>query len=114
LGFKNRFLIKTGTKLISVPIVDIAYFHATDKMVYLHTIKNEKYIIDQSLDELISTLDPALFFHLNRQFIAHINSIKTVNAYFNGKLKVEINPPVNEDILVSRDRATEFKKWLDT
>jgi two-component system LytT family response regulator len=114
LGFKNRFLIKTGTKLISVPIVDIAYFHATDKMVYLHTVKNEKYIIDQSLDELISTLDPALFFHLNRQFIAHINSIKTVNAYFNGKLKVEINPPVNEDILVSRDRATEFKKWLDT
>ncbi len=113
-GYKNRFLIKTGTKLISIPIDDIAYFHAADKLVYLHTHKNDKYILDQSLDELIRVVDPTLFFHLNRQFIVHVNSIKTVNAYFNGKLKVEIAPIINEEVLVSREKASEFKKWLDT
>jgi DNA-binding LytR/AlgR family response regulator len=111
-AYKNRFLIKTGTKLISVPISDIAYFHAADKVVYLYTNKNDKYILDPSLDELIRILDPELFFHLNRQFIVNINSIKTVNAYFNGKLKVEVIPVVNEEILVSREKASEFKKWL--
>jgi two-component system, LytTR family, response regulator LytT len=113
-SFKNRFLIKAGTKLISVSTQDIAYFHAADKCIYLYTNKQDKYIMDQSLDELIRLLDSTQFFHLNRQFIININNIKSVNSYFNGKLKVEINPPVNEDILVSRDRASEFKKWLDT
>ena len=111
--FKNRFLIKTGVKLISIPIEEIAYFHAFEKLVYVYVTKGQKYIIDQSLDELIKVLNPKLFFQLNRQFIAHIQSIQQIHTYFNGKLKVELLPPVNDEVIVSRERAPEFKAWLD-
>jgi DNA-binding LytR/AlgR family response regulator len=70
-------------------------------------------VIDYSLDELITLLNPKNFFQLNRQFISSIKSIKDIHTYFNGKLKISLNPMVEEEVLVSRERASEFKKWLD-
>lgn len=113
-SYKNRFLIKTGTKLISIAVDQIAYFHAADKAVYVHTFNGQKYIIDHSLDELMNLLDPALFFQLNRQFVANVNGIQSVHTYFNGKLKIELTPAAEEDVVVSREKAGDFKRWLDS
>lgn len=112
-GYKNRFLIKTGTRLVSIPVEEMAVFHAADKTVYVHTIQQQKYIMDYSLDELSKLLNPDYFFQLNRQVIAHIGSIRNIHTYFNGKLKVELTHQVEDEILVSRERAGEFKTWLD-
>jgi DNA-binding LytR/AlgR family response regulator len=112
-SFKARFLIKNGNKLISVGARDIAYFHAADKVVYLHTNTSQKYIIDHSLEELCRQLDPEFFFQLNRQFIANIDAIDSIHSYFNGKLKVSLLPKTAEEVLVSREKAAEFKMWLD-
>lgn len=112
-GYKSRFLIKNGTRLVSLPVEDMVLFHATDKTVYVYTNQQQKFIMDYSLEELSRLLNPALFFQLNRQIIAHINSIKNIHTYFNGKLKVDLILPVEEEVLVSRERAGEFKAWLD-
>jgi two-component system response regulator LytT len=111
-SYKSRFLIKSGAKLISVPATDIAYFHAYDKMVYVITHQNQKYIVDHSLEELIKMLDPKDFFQLNRQFIAAFPGIHSVHTYFNGKLKLELQPSLADEVIVSRERAGEFKDWL--
>jgi two-component system response regulator LytT len=111
--YKNRFLIKNGTKLQSISTEEIAYFYAHEKLVSLITYQQQKYIVDYSLDELASQLDPKLFFQINRQFIANFKSIKKIHTYFNGKLKIELNPAVNNEVIVSRERASEFKNWLD-
>lgn len=113
VSYKSRFLIKNGNKLISLPVEDIAYFNASEKMVYVHTTHQQKYIMDYSLDELSKQLNPQLFFQLNRQFIANVHSIKNIHSYFNGKLKVELLPNVEEEIIVSREKAVDFKQWLD-
>lgn len=112
-NYKSRFLIKTGTRLLSIPVEDIQLFQASDKVVYLYTKQNQKHIVDYSLEELSSILAPELFFQLNRQLIAQINSIKSIHTYFNGKLKVELAVGLDEEVLVSRERASEFKAWLD-
>ncbi len=111
-AYKNRFLIKSGTRLISVAADDIQYLHATDKLVYLHTKQGNKFVMDQSLDELIKLLNPEQFFQLNRQYIASITAIKGVHHYFNGKLKIELSGTNEDEIVVSRERAPEFKTWL--
>lgn len=111
--YKSRFLIKTGTKLLSISVDDIAYFHAADKVVYVCTFAEQKYIIDHSLDELIQILNPVNFFQINRQFIANIKSIKSVHTYFNSKLKVDLTPSLSEEVLISREKAGEFKNWLN-
>lgn len=112
-SYKQRFLIKIGHKLESLPCSEIAFFMAADKVVYLVNNENKRYIIDHTLEELNQMLDPKIFFHLNRQFLCNINSIKSISTYFNGKLKIQLKPEVNEEVLVSREKANDFKNWLN-
>jgi two-component system response regulator LytT len=111
-AYKNRFLIKSGTRLVSVAADEIQFLHAADKLVYMHTKQGNKFVMDQSLDELIKLLNPEHFFQLNRQYIAAITAIKSVHNYFNGKLKIDLLGSADEEVVVSRERAPEFKTWL--
>ena len=40
-------------------------------------------------------------------------AIDKVMAWFDGKIKITLNPPVQEDVIISRLKAGEFKRWLD-
>lgn len=111
--YKSRFLIKKGQQFLSIPKEQIFYFLSEDKVTFLVTEKR-RYIIHKTLDELEQQLDPSLFFRLNRRVIASIQSIKTIHKYFNGKLLVKIIPIVKDEILISREKASYFKLWLDS
>lgn len=111
--YKSRFLVKLGEKLLSISTQEVAYFAAEDKIVLLFTHEGKKYPVDYSLDELESMLSPDHFFRINRQFIVHINAIAAIHNYFNGKLKLQINPPTTKETIISRDKAPLFKSWLD-
>ncbi|MEY3501536.1 MAG: hypothetical protein RL308_3209 [Bacteroidota bacterium] len=111
--YKSRFLVKMGDRLVSLTNDQIAYFYSEDKLVFVQTIENKKYPVDFSLDELEHTIDPSSFFRLNRQFISNINSIVSIHNYFNGKLKLTLKPTIEKEILVSREKASYFKDWLD-
>ena len=67
----------------------------------------------KTLENLKDQLQPDNFFKINRQFIVSINAIKRVYSYFNGKLKLEIEPSHAEDIIVGKDKASTFKRWID-
>lgn len=110
---KDRFLVKLGERLISVSSNEIAYFNSKDKLTYLVTKNGNKYAVDYTLDELINILDDKIFFQLNRQFIACFESIKSIHTYFNGKLKLQLNPAVEVEVIVSRDKASDLKDWLN-
>lgn len=111
--YKTRFLVKLGERLEPVSVNDIQYFFAEEKLTFLVTLQGKKLVIDPSLDELEPQLDPLQFFRLNRQYIASIHSIGNIFTHLNGKLKVLVKGLEKEDIFVSRERAPEFKKWLD-
>jgi DNA-binding LytR/AlgR family response regulator len=111
--YKSRFLVKLGDRLIFIPAGEIAYFMAEEKIVLIITTDHKKYIADHSLDELEPQMNPKDFFRLNRQFLAHIQSIKNINQYFNGKLKLNLQPLPAQEVVVSRERASLFKKWLN-
>ncbi|HVN49276.1 MAG TPA: LytTR family DNA-binding domain-containing protein [Bacteroidota bacterium] len=112
-NYKTRFLVKTGQTFITIFTQDIAYFFADHKLVYLVTREGKKHLIDQTLEELEDQLDPKIFFRLNRQFVASVNAIVKLHNYFNHKLKVELIPPTDIEILISREKAPEFKTWLN-
>lgn len=112
-NFKERFLVKLGERLISVATNEIAYFLSKDKLTYLITKNNNKYVVDYTLEELGNMLDRKHFFQINRQFIVAINSITNIHNYFNGKLKIQLAPIVDEEVIVSRERAGELKIWLN-
>ena len=110
--YKNRFLIKLGDKLIAIETIDIAYFHTHHGIVYLVTHQCRKYLMDFNLDELSEQLDPDQFYRANRQYILHFKSIGVVHKYHKGKLLVELDPDTDEQIIVSAEKASDFKNWF--
>jgi DNA-binding LytR/AlgR family response regulator len=111
--FKKRFLVKNSSKLLSIKTNEIAYFYTENGIVYIKTIKENKFHIDTKLDLIQEQIDPQQFYRLNRQFIVNLDSIVSSHPYDKGKIMVEITPKTELPIIVSRDKASDFKKWLD-
>jgi len=109
---KKRFLAKLGTRLISIPVENIAYFYTREKFQYIKTVDNDDLMIDKPLDEIEEELDKDTFFRANRQFIVNYNNIEKVHSWFSGKLKLQVRPSSYEEIIISRLKATDFKRWL--
>lgn len=111
-GHKKRFLVKCGTDYISIKTDDIAYFYATHKLVCLVAGKGRKFILDQSLADIEKQLDPAHFYRVNRKYLVNMTAIRRIKSYPKSKLEVEVEPPVNEEIIISQENVAAFKDWM--
>ncbi|MGB0863004.1 MAG: LytR/AlgR family response regulator transcription factor [Saprospiraceae bacterium] len=109
---KSRFLVKKGQQLLSIDAKKVAYIYSEDKITFIQTA-NGRFPINFSLDDLDKKLSSKDFFRLNRKYIANYTAIQKVYKYFNGKLLVELLPLVTEKVVVSREKASLFKNWLD-
>ncbi|MHA4842889.1 LytR/AlgR family response regulator transcription factor [Flavitalea antarctica] len=114
-NYKSRFLVKLGQKLIFVDTACVHLFEADNKIVYLQDHEGNRYTIDQTLEKLEETLDPHKFFRVNRRYLVNIDAIQHIRPYFNNRLKlcVKGNLP-KDDLIVSRDRVSQFRSWAET
>jgi len=112
-AYKKRFLVKRGMDYVTILAGDIAYFYATHKLVCLVDGKGQKFILDKSLAELEKETNPGQFYRLNRKFLVNIQAIKKIKTYPKGKLQIELDPPLNEEIIVSQENVSSFKEWMD-
>lgn len=112
--YKERFMIKSGSGNINIiNTKDVAYFFAKGKYIFLISKNNDEYLIDGTLEKLMSQLNPDTFFRINRQFIVSINAIDKMHTWTKSRIKISLNPPSKDDAIVSIERSSEFKKWLD-
>jgi DNA-binding LytR/AlgR family response regulator len=111
--YKSRFLVKHHDQLVPIQKEEIAYFFTTNGMVCLVRRDAKHFIIDYKLEELEKLLEPSYFFRINRQVIATLASIQQIHTYFNGKLKLDLNPRLAQEVLVSRDKVQAFKEWIE-
>ena len=112
--FKSRFLIKIVDKYRSVPIREISHFHINERSVFLSDFQGKDYGIDYSLEQLQTILDPRKFFRINRECIVNIESISLMYSYSSSRLQLTLKNLEKSDLfVVSRDKVSEFKKWID-
>jgi len=111
--YKSRFLVKIGDQLKYIPVQEVAYFYAEENVVFVITRKNDRYIIDYSIEDVANLVDPKDFFRLNRAFVTNIDAIDKVYKYLNSRLKIELKPTTDKEILVSRAKVSEFLEWMD-
>lgn len=111
--YKERFLIKSGEQLNFVRISEVAYFISSSSYSFLVTKSGNRYILDQTMDQIQESLNPSLFFRINRKQIVCLDCIAKISAHFNSRLKLELNPSENSEVIVSRNRVADFKVWLD-
>jgi DNA-binding LytR/AlgR family response regulator len=97
--YKTRFLIKIGMHYRSVPVD-----------------AGKEYSVDNSLDNLQKTVDPEKFFRINRNCLVNFNAIRDILSFSSSRLQLKLNENIpgfdDEYFVVSRDKVSEFKKWL--
>ncbi|GAB2671927.1 LytTR family DNA-binding domain-containing protein [Flavihumibacter cheonanensis] len=111
-SWRSRFLVKQGQKLVSIETSEIAYLYAEGRLSYFITWDKQKFVLDYTIEELEEMLDPQQFYRANRAFIIHIKTVSQIHNYFNGKLKLELQPATDKEVLISREKAAEFKDWM--
>ncbi len=110
--YRKRFLVKLGQRLISIDIEDISYFFSDGRLNFFTTTDSKKYIVDYTMDELESMIDPKEYFRISRSFYVSANSIAKIDDYFGNRLMLTVNPVSEKEVIVSREKVSEFKKWL--
>ncbi|WP_300977601.1 LytTR family DNA-binding domain-containing protein [Flavobacterium sp.] len=111
--YKTRFLVKSGQTIDTIKTEEIHHFETRESLSFLVTNKGSQHLIDYTLDQLETLLQPKNFFRINRKIILHIQSIEKVNTYFNSRLSISTKFLDTDAKIVSRERVNDFKKWLD-
>ena len=111
--YKSRFVVRIGEHIKTIAIEDVAYFYSSEKYSFLRSITGRDYAIDFSLEQLEQELDPHKFFRVSRKFVVALTHIKDIIAYSGNRLKLLMMGGDHEEVLVSREKVTDFKKWLD-
>ena len=112
--FKERFLVKKGNGLVVIKTNEVAYFKSDQKLTFLVTFDNQKYVIEPTMDQLTDQVNPKKFNRISRSRLISLESIRKIHNHFNGRLKLELHPPEEEEVFVSRERVQAFKEWLDS
>lgn len=111
--FKDRFLVKKGNHIQSIPVSEIILFYAEGRTAFLLTQTGKKYIIEYKLEDLEELLNPRAFFRVNRSYIVSIRGIKDILMYSNSRLKISLLAEIDKEIIVSREKVKRFKSWLE-
>jgi two-component system response regulator LytT len=110
--FRKRFLVKHAQKLVSVDVDEIAFFYSDGRLNFFKTADNKKYVVDYTMDELEDMLDGEKFFRISRSFYVSIASIDKIDDYFGNRLILQLKPVVDKEALVSREKVSDFKRWM--
>jgi two-component system, LytTR family, response regulator LytT len=111
-NYKNRFLVKQGSKLVTLDVKEIAYFFSEDGLNFIRTQDNRKMIIDYTLEELKQSLNPSDFFLINRSYLISAKAIQKIESYFGQRLTLQLQPVSEKSVIISREKVTAFKEWI--
>ena len=110
-NYKTRYLVKIGEHIKSISTEDICFFYAEGRIVFILTKESRKFIVDNTLEELINQLNPQKFFRANRSFIINFDHISDVIVYSTSRLRVKFHFEFEKEIIVSREKVSDFKVW---
>ena len=110
--YKKRFTIKLGQQLKMINIEEVECFYSENKGTYLHTFENRDYLLDNTLEQLETELDPKDFYRVSRKFIIPMKGIKEIQMHSNSRLKVILPTYKGDEVIVAREKVSDFKNWL--
>ena len=110
--FKKRFSVKIGQQLRVFLVDEVECFYSENKGTYLHTFEGRNYLLDATLEQIEEELNPKDFYRISRKFIIPLKAIKEIQVYSNSRLKVILPTYKDEEVIVSREKVSDFKNWI--
>jgi two-component system response regulator LytT len=110
---KKSFLVFKQNKYFTISTADIAYFYFKYESSIIVCFDKQEYFVDYSLERIQNLVADEQFFRVNRQYLVNFSAIKETEHYFSRKLLVNLHVPANDKLLVPREKASAFLKWLE-
>lgn len=110
--YKDKLLIPVKDKLLPIGLNEVSCFYTADKNTYIYLRNGGSYPYAKTLEQIISSLNPAEFIRANKQFIISRDSVKDITIWFDSRLLVTLDIEVPERIYISKNKASEFKSWI--
>jgi len=106
---ESQIFIKDGEKCWLVKIGEVFLFEIVGNYTRVY-FRDCKPLIYKSLNQVEERLPEDVFFRVNRQQVVNLKYIKTVDNWFNGKLKATMQN--GAEIEISRRQSALFKDML--
>lgn len=106
------FLAFQKEKIIPVKSENIAWMNTQNQILTAVLANNQKMHLEETMDNIEKRLPKTEFFRVNRQYIVSRKAIVEAEFYFNNRLSLKLIPPAPETVIVSRERVTLFRNWL--
>lgn len=110
--YRKRFSVKIGQQIKVIDVTEIECLYSENKGTYIHTLDNRDYLIDSSLEVVEAELNPNDFFRISRKYIIPLQSVKEIQVYSNSRLKISLPTYKADEVIVARERVSDFKGWL--
>lgn len=104
--------VKTGEKILLIPLTDIAYFEAEDKYVFLATTDGQKYLTTYTLTTLNEKL-PDTFVRVSRSVMVNRHKIAEVHKHFDGKFLLAMNDKKSTKLTTGSTYSEAIRQLLD-
>ncbi len=111
-NYKLRFTTQVGQHLKMIETKIITCFYSVESTTYTYVDTGKSYLLENSLDQIFEQLDPNKFYRVNRKFIINIEAIVDIISYSNSRLQLKLTAFNEKEIIVSREKVKDFKKWL--
>ncbi|HET9057081.1 MAG TPA: LytTR family DNA-binding domain-containing protein [Chitinophagaceae bacterium] len=111
--YRSGFLVSFRDQLIPVSVDSIAFFKTAQTTAEIFTNEANFFPLPKTLDQLEKEVDPDIFFRVNRQYLVSRKYIKSVEFYYNRKLLINLKTNYNDEIIISREKAGAFLKWME-
>lgn len=111
-NYRSSILVKQGGGLVQLKVSELLYAYSEDGIVFGRSATN-RYVIDETMDQLFQSLDPSMFFRINRGQVVSKDAILKIDPYFNHRAKLSISNSKDQEFIVSRPKTTEFKLWMN-
>jgi DNA-binding LytR/AlgR family response regulator len=110
--YKERFVIKARGGIYLLEARRVAYIQIQDEIPFAYDERGARYPLNETLTQLEKTLDPLVFFRVNRSEIVNLNFIERLKPYFNDRLAISLKR-LNVTLISSISRTAELRRWIE-
>ena len=112
MPYPSRLPSRVGDRVEFVELDQVTHFYAEDKLTFAAAFGGRAHVIDSSIAELETRLDPEKWVRLHRSTLVQLAFVQEVHGFFGGRLAVRLKDPKRTELQVARERAAAVKAKL--
>lgn len=110
--YVNNILLSLNDKLLPINISQILFFYTTQKNTFVYLKDGNHYSYYKNMEQTMSSLNPALFYRINKQYIIHKESVKEITVWTDNRLLLTLSIDTPEKVFVPKNKVADFKLWI--